>query len=107
DPAIKADSARNAVVLGCALIAATTAINVAGVRLLARINNAGVIAELTGVVLLGGLLFAHARRGPGILLDTMGHGDGESWGYLGPALVAALMASYVLYGFDTAGTLAE
>ena len=107
DPAIKADSARNAVVLGCTLIAATTAINVAGVKLLARINNAGVIAELVGVVLLIGLLFAHARRGPTILLDTMGHGDGEATGYLGPALAAAVMASYVLYGFDTAGTLAE
>ena len=107
DPAIKADSARNAVVLGCTLIAATTAINVAGVRLLSRINNAGVIAELIGVVLLIALLFAHVRRGPAVLLDTMGRGDGESWGYLGPALAASLMASYVLYGFDTAGTLAE
>jgi urea carboxylase system permease len=107
DPAIKADSACNAVVLGCTLVAATTAINVAGVRLLARINNAGVIAELIGVVLLIGLLFAHARRGPAILLDAMGHDRGGSWGYLGPALAAALMASYVLYGFDTAGTLAE
>ena len=59
DPAVKADSARNAVVLGCTLIIATTAINMAGVRLLARINNAGVIAELVGVVLLIALLFAH------------------------------------------------
>jgi urea carboxylase system permease len=107
DPASKADSARNAVVLGCVLIVATTAINVAGVRLMSRINNAGVTAELVGVALLIGLLFAHARRGPSILRDTLGHGDGEPWGYLGPALTAALMASYVLYGFDTAGTLAE
>lgn len=107
DPAIKADSARNAVLLGCTLIAATTAINVAGVKLLARINNAGVIAELVGVVLLIGLLFGRARRGPAILLDAMGHGDGGTWGYLGPAMAAALMASYVLYGFDTAGTMAE
>ncbi len=107
DARVQADSARNAVVLGCALIVATTMINVAGVRLLARINNAGVTAELIGVVLLIGVLFAHARRGPAILLDSLGRGDGGSWGYLGPALVAALMASYVLYGFDTAGTLAE
>ncbi len=107
DPAVKADSARNAVILGCALIAATTVINVAGVRLLARINNAGVFAELVGVVLLIGLLFAHARRGPGILLETSGHGGGGPWGFLGPALAGSLMASYVLYGFDTAGTLAE
>jgi urea carboxylase system permease len=106
DPAVKADSAQNAVVLGCALVAATTAINVAGVRVLARINNAGVIAELVGVVLLIGLMFAHARRGPAILLETLDHGGGP-WGYLGPAMAAALMASYVLYGFDTAGSLAE
>jgi urea carboxylase system permease len=106
DPAVKADSARNAVILGCALIAATTIINVGGVRLMARINNAGVIAELVGVLFLIGLLFAHARRGPTILLDTQGRGGGSA-GYLGPALAAALMASYVLYGFDTAGTLAE
>jgi len=32
DPAVRSDSARNAVVLGCVLIAATTAINVVGVR---------------------------------------------------------------------------
>jgi urea carboxylase system permease len=107
EPTVRADCARNAVVLGCALIAATTTINVAGVRLVARINNAGVIAELIGVALLIGLLFAHARRGPAILLDSLGRGDGGPSGYLGPALAAALMASYVLYGFDTAGTLAE
>ena len=79
----------------------------AGVRLLARINNAGVFAELVGVVLLIGLLFAHARRGPGILLETLGHGGGGALGLSRAGLAASLMASYVLYGFDTAGTLAE
>lgn len=107
DPGIKADSARNAVILGCALIVATTAINAAGVRLMAWINNAGVITELLGVLLLIGLLFARARRGPAILFDALGHRDNGPWGYLGPALAASLTASYVLYGFDTAGTLAE
>ncbi len=107
DASVKADSARNAVVLGCALIAATTAINVAGVRLMARINNIGVIAELVGAAILIVLLLGHARRGPSILLDEMGRGAGRPWGYFGPATAAALMASYVLYGFDTAGTLAE
>ena len=41
------------------------------------------------------------------LFDTQGRGAGQPLGYLGPFLAAALMASYVLYGFDTAGTLAE
>jgi amino acid transporter len=41
------------------------------------------------------------------LFETQGRGAGQALGYLGPFLAAALMASYVLYGFDTAGTLAE
>jgi urea carboxylase system permease len=107
DPAVKSDSARNAVLLGCTLIAGSTAINVVGVKLMARINNVGVAAELVGVVLLIGLLAMRLRRGPAILLDTQGRGLGQPLGYMGPFLAAALMASYVLYGFDTAGTLAE
>jgi urea carboxylase system permease len=107
DPSKASDNARNAVVLGCMLIAATTAINVAGVRLMARINNVGVIAELVGVVLLIALLASRAIRGPSVLFETQGRGNGQPLGYLGPFLAAALMASYVLYGFDTAGTLAE
>ena len=108
DPAVKADSARNAVLLGCVLIAATTAINVVGVRLLARINNVGVIAELIGVVLLIVLLFAHARRGPADPVRHAGPRRRRVAGAIsGRSLAAALMASYVLYGFDTAGTLAE
>ena len=99
--------ARNAVVLGCAVVALSTAINAVGVRLLARINNAGVFLEMAGAVLLIALLAWHARRGPGVVFDGLGHGAGRTLGYLGPALAASLMASFVLYGFDTAGTLAE
>ena len=85
----------------------TTVINSIGVRLLARINNIGVIAELIGVALLVLLLALKIRRGPVVLIDTGRHADGNPVSYLGPFLAASLMASYVLYGFDTAGTLAE
>lgn len=101
------DQARNAVLLGCALIAFTTAVNAVGVKLMAYINNAGVLAELIGVVLLIGLLLGGAVRGPSVLLETQGRGAGEPGGYLAAFLAAAVMASYVMYGFDTAGTLAE
>lgn len=101
------DQARNAVLLGCILIGLTTLINAVGVKLLARINNVGVFAELTGAVLLIILLAAHGRRGPEAVLHTNGLGAGQPFGYLGPFLAAALMASYVMYGFDTAGSLAE
>ncbi|WP_337177207.1 amino acid permease [Paludisphaera sp.] len=101
------DQARNAVLLGCALIAFTTVINAVGVKLMAYVNNAGVFAELLGVILLIVLLFWHAVRGPSILVETYERGVGEPGGYLGAFLAAAVMASYVMYGFDTAGTLAE
>jgi len=107
DHTIRSDSAKNAVLLGCVLIALTTLINSVGVRLLARINNIGVIAELVGVALLVLLLAVKIRRGPAVLFETRGHDDGSALSYLGPLLAASLMASYVLYGFDTAGSLAE
>jgi urea carboxylase system permease len=102
-----ADSTRNAVLLGCLLICLTTLINAVGVRWMARINNLGVFTELIGAVLLIVLLALHARRGPEVVLDTQGRGAGLPFGYLGPFFAAALMASYVMYGFDTAGSLAE
>ena len=101
------DSAVNAVLLGCLLLAASTIINACGVKLLATINNTGVISELTGVVVLILLLARHgARPLSDAVLPTMGKGTGLA--YIGPFLTAAaLTASYVLYGFDTAGSLAE
>ncbi len=111
DGGSRTDQAKNAVFLGCVLIGLTTAINVAGVRLLARINNVGVFAELLGVTLLIVLLLMRARRGPSVLfqLQTAGRMDsGHGVSAWLPALfAAAVMPSYVLYGFDTAGTLAE
>lgn len=103
-----ADQARNAVLLGCGLIGLTTAINARGVRLMARINNVGVFTELVGVVLLILLLFARARHGPATLLHLRSSAPSAGGlGWLAPLLGAAIMPCYVMYGFDTAGTLAE
>jgi urea carboxylase system permease len=103
------DRARNAVLLGCLLIAFSTVINSVGIKVLARINNVGVFSEIVGVVLLVILLARHAIRSPAAaLVDTAGLGAGKPLGYLGPFLAATgLTASYVLYGYDTAGSLAE
>ena len=61
----------NAVVLGCGLIALTTMLNSAGVRILAKVNNAGVLTELAGAILLVILLWASAVRSPrAVLLDV-------------------------------------
>jgi urea carboxylase system permease len=95
--------ARNALLLAAALVVFTTIINMVGVKTMARINNFGVFSELVGVT----LLTAHIRRGPGVIFDTFGLGRGYPFGYFGAFLVAGLMSAYVMYGFDTAGSLAE
>ena len=101
------DGAKNALLLAAGLVVFTTVINMVGVKTMARINNFGVFAELVGVTLLIILLAAHIRRGPGVIFDTFGLGRGYPWGYFGAFLVAGLMSAYVMYGFDTAGSLAE
>ena len=99
--------AKNALLLAAGLVVFTTVINMVGVKTMARINNFGVAAELVGVSLLIILLAFHVHRGPGVILDTFGHGVGSPVGYFGALLVASLTSAYVLYGFDTAGSLAE
>jgi len=42
-----------------------------------------------------------------VLTNTAGTGSGHAWGYLGALLVGAIMPLYVMYGFDSAGSLAE
>ncbi|HEX2313776.1 MAG TPA: amino acid permease [Thermomonospora sp.] len=97
--------ATNAVLLGSVLITLTTVINAVGVRVMALVNSVGVACELVGVALLAVLLIAAAERGPGVVTDTGGAAEGG--GYLGAFLASALMAAYVMYGFDSAGELAE
>jgi urea carboxylase system permease len=103
----KYDYAVNAVLLGAVLIVFTTVINALGVKLMARINSAGVFIELIAAVLLIVLLAANITRGPDVLFDTQGTGEGHEWGYLGAFLTAALASAYVMYGFDTASSLGE
>jgi urea carboxylase system permease len=101
------DFAVNAVILGTILIVFTTLINALGVRLMARINSAGVFIELIAAVLLIVLLAVNIVNPPTVLFDTQGLGEGYSAGYLGAFLVAALASAYVMYGFDTASSLGE
>jgi urea carboxylase system permease len=101
------DAAANAVLLGSALIVFTTLVNAFGVKLMARINSAGVFIELVAAVVLIILFAAHFHRGPGVVLDTQGHGAGQHLGYFGAFLTASLASAYVTYGFDTASSLGE
>jgi urea carboxylase system permease len=99
------DGAANAVLLGCVLLVVTTLLNALSVRITAIVNSVGVTCELIGVALLVALFFGHAQRGPSVVLHATNLD--HSTGYVAPLLVSALMAAYVLVGFDSAGELAE
>jgi urea carboxylase system permease len=99
--------AQNALLLGAILVVFGTVINMLGVKVMARINNFGVMAELIGASILVILLLFHITRGPGIVLHNLGLGAGHKWGYFGAFIIGGIMSAYVMYGFDTAGTLAE
>ena len=99
--------AQNALLLGAILVVFGTIVNMLGVKIMARINNFGVMAELIGASILVILLLFHITRGPGIVVHNLGLGAGHSWGYFGAFIIGGIMSAYVMYGFDTAGTLAE
>jgi len=101
------DFAVNAVLLGSVLVLFTTLVNAYGVKLMTRINSIGVVVELIAATLLVVLLAVHAVRGPGTITQTASTGQGHDLGYLGAFLIASLASGYVMYGFDTAGSLAE
>jgi urea carboxylase system permease len=105
DPALTSTSgATNAVLFGTLLITVTTVINAIGVRLMGVINSAGVTMEIIGVVAVVVALFAHAERGPGVVMHS---GAAAGTWYLPAFLVSALMAAYVMVGFDSAAELSE
>jgi urea carboxylase system permease len=97
----------NAVLLGTVLIAFTTLINALGVKLMSRINSAGVFIELIAAVLIAIILAASTTRGPSVFFSTNGYGAEVTGGYLGAFLIASLASGYVMYGFDTASSLGE
>lgn len=102
--------AMNAILLGSVLIVTSTIINARGIKLLAVINNIGVFTELIGIIILIVLLFLSRERSPvEAVVDIQSSGAAiNSFPDITVLLAAtALTASYVLYGFDTAGTLAE
>ncbi|WP_051343013.1 APC family permease [Pseudonocardia spinosispora] len=97
----------SAVIWGAILIVFTTLVNAFGVKLMTRINSAGVFIELIAAVLLVVLLGINIVRPPTVLFDTQGLGATHPGGYLGAFLIAALASAYVMYGFDTASSLGE
>ncbi|OBI73058.1 amino acid permease [Mycobacterium asiaticum] len=94
----------NAILLAAILIGATTTVNIIGIRLMALINNFGVISEISGAILIIVLLIMHSGRSEGVLVST---GTVSHTGYFGALLCASFTAAYVLVGFDSASEMSE
>jgi urea carboxylase system permease len=88
-----------------------TVLNIYGVKVVAIVNNTGVFFEILGMVVFAVLLaVAHNNQGLGVIFDS--GKSGNIFEFPAPFslsffLVAMFMSLYVIYGFDTASTLAE
>jgi amino acid transporter len=80
-----------------------TVLNIYGVRLVAIINNTGVVFEILGMFVFALILMAfHNHQGFSVVTNSAGIPvNGSTF------LAAMFMSLFVIYGFDTASTLAE
>ncbi len=80
-----------------------TVLNIYGVRLVALINNTGVVFEILGMFVFALILMAfHNHQGFKVVTNSAGfHVNGSTF------LAAMFMSLFVIYGFDTASTLSE
>ena len=84
-------------------LALITVLNIFGVRLVALVNNTGVFFEILGMVVFAFVLAVfHHHQSAAVIFHTGGTNLTT-----GTFLIAMFMSLYVIYGFDTASTLAE
>jgi len=96
------DTNRNVAAL---VLLSTTLLSIFGVRLVAIVNNTGVVFEILGMVVFALILvlFYH-HQSVSVFTDTSYLGTSNQTGTF---LAAMFMSLFVIYGFDTASTLAE
>src|SRR5215475_12382242 len=90
-------------VIALITLAVITVLNIYGVRLVALINNTGVVFEILGMFVFALILLAfHNHQGINVVTDSAGIPvNGSTF------LAAMFMSLFVIYGFDTAATLSE
>jgi amino acid transporter len=100
---LNAASLHTQLVVALIILVIITVLNIYGVRLVALINNTGVIFEILGMFVFAiVLLIFHNHQGFHVVTNSGGL-------HVGPSsfLAAMFMSLFVIYGFDTASTLAE
>ncbi len=107
---IPSDSPTNhttAIIIGALILISTTLLNIFGVRLVALVNNTGVVFEILGMVVfaLVLLIFYHHQDASVVFNGHQLTAGGAN--PLGTFFAAMFMSLFVIYGFDTASTLAE
>src|SRR6202040_1476396 len=99
------NNAQNQVIIALLVLASTTLLNIFGVRLVALINNTGVVFEILGMVVFALILLIFSHHQPAtVIFDSHYLGNNNQ---VGVFLAAMFMSLFVIYGFDTASTLAE
>ncbi|HEY0829670.1 MAG TPA: amino acid permease [Candidatus Dormibacteraeota bacterium] len=98
------DTERNTAFL---ILLSTTLLSIFGVRLVALVNNTGVVFEILGMVVFAlVLILVYHRQSVSVFTDSSYLGSGFRI-QAGTFLGAMFMSLFVIYGFDTASTLAE
>jgi amino acid transporter len=100
---LNASSLHTQLVVALITLAVIMVLNIYGVRLVALINNTGVLFEILGMFVFAIVLLAfHNHQGIHVVTNSAGL-------HVGPSsfLAAMFMSLFVIYGFDTASTLAE
>ncbi len=100
---LNAGSLNTQLVVALITLAVITVLNIYGVKLVSIINNTGVLFEILGMFVFALVLMAfHNHQGFHVVTNSAGF-------HVGPNsfLAAMFMSLFVIYGFDTASTLAE
>ena len=100
---LNAASLHTQLVVALITLVVITVLNIYGVRLVALINNTGVVFEILGMFVFALVLLAfHNHQGFSVVTNSAGiHVAPNTF------LAAMFMSLFVIYGFDTASTLAE
>jgi urea carboxylase system permease len=97
------NSLENQRVIAVITLVLITLLNIFGVKLVSIVNNTGVVFEILGMVVFALILaLFHNRQGVGVVFNSGGQDVNFS-----TFMAAMFMSLFVIYGFDTASTLAE
>jgi urea carboxylase system permease len=102
-----ANNPQTQVIIAVLVLASTTVLSIFGVRLVAIVNNTGVVFEILGMVVFAlVLIIFYSHQSPAVVFNTHALGSGLG-NQAGTFMAAMFMSLFVIFGFDTASTLAE